>query len=59
MGVDEIKELISTFGFPVVVAIYLLWERKTIMSEMTKSIVALTEMCGKIYNRIDGEKKDE
>ena len=57
MDIDLLKDLISSFGFPVFVTVWLLWERKTAMAEMSRVIEKLTAMCEKIYERIDEGQK--
>ena len=54
MDMNMVKDLLSTFGFPIFVTVWLLWERKTAMAEMSAVIEKLTAMCEKIYERIDG-----
>ena len=43
MLVDTVTRLIGNVGFPIVVALYLLWERRTLIKELTDAINALRE----------------
>ena len=53
MDMNLVKDLIASFGFPIFVTVWLLWERKTAMAELYAVIEKLTAMCEKIYERID------
>ena len=41
--ITTITQLVGSLGFPIIVAGYLLWERRTIMSELIQTLEALKE----------------
>jgi hypothetical protein len=47
-----IKDFISTLGFPIVVTIWLLWERWTLIQQLTQTISKNTEVVQQLINQI-------
>lgn len=55
----EVVELLKTFGFPVAVAIYLLYERRSVMKELQTAVEANTAATVALYTLIKEQiKKD-
>lgn len=57
---EEIKEifgLIGSYGFPIAVTVYLLWERATTIKENTKTMSQLTNAITLLSEYIKGGKE--
>lgn len=50
---DQLVQVITTVGFPIVVTGFLLWERLTTTRELTKAIASLTEMVSRLNDKLD------
>jgi len=55
-GLELSPETITQIGFPICVTIYLLYERSVFNSEITKSIVKITETLKKLEEKLDWGK---
>lgn len=59
MTYADLKDLIGSFGFPIFIAVWLLWERRAvggkIITRMDHLIMLLE---GKIIDRIEKDEKD-
>lgn len=57
--VQQICALIGTTGFPIVVTVYLLWERTKVIEEFSKGIASLTSAINMLTEYIKGDLKND
>lgn len=60
MDISALAEIISTIGFPIFVALILMWYIKTEQDSMKETLNELKTAITRLIDRIDriGEKKD-
>lgn len=48
----QLIDIISTVGFPIAISIYLMWERGTLIKDLTKTIQRNTEIIKLIKEKL-------
>lgn len=53
---EELKDVISTLGFPVAMCLLMFWQNTKVISSNTKAFQDLNNMITKIYEHITKEE---